>query len=96
MITKKRRTTLNSMTTNNARMGEERKMTGIKTTKRNYLFTVQKRIGANWQRITDAVFSKRSAARECVRELRNVTGSDYRVRKMVIAAPTRRSTPIAS
>jgi len=58
---------------------------GIKTTRRNYLFTVQKRIGANWQRITDAIFSKRSAARECVRELRNVTGSDYRVRKMVIA-----------
>lgn len=61
-------------------------MTGIKTTKRNYLFTVQKRIGKNWQRITDAVFSKRAAARECVRELRNVTESDYRVRKMIIAS----------
>lgn len=71
-------------------------MTGIKTTKRDYLFTVQKRVGSNWQRITDAVFSKRSNARECVRELRNSTGSDYRVRKMVIAAPARRQPPIAS
>lgn len=71
-------------------------MTGIKTTKRNYLFTVQKRIGGTWQRITDAVFSKRSAARECVRELRNVTSSDYRVRKMVIASPTPRASDNAS
>jgi hypothetical protein len=61
-------------------------MTGIKTTKRNYLFTVQKRVGKNWRRITDAVFSKRAAARECVRELRNVTKMDYRVRKMIIAS----------
>lgn len=71
-------------------------MTGIKTTKRNYLFTVQKRVSGNWQRITDAVFTKRSAARECVRELRNVTKQDYRVRKMVIASPTRRKTESAS
>jgi putative component of toxin-antitoxin plasmid stabilization module len=71
-------------------------MTGIKTTKRNYLFTVQKRVGSNWQRITDAVFSKRQAARECVRELRNVTGSDYRVRKMVIATSTPTKTESAS
>ncbi len=67
-------------------MAQEKKMTGIKTTKRNYLFTVQKRVGANWRRITDAVFSKRSAARECVRELRNVTKQDYRVRKMIVAS----------
>lgn len=75
---------------------EKHMSTGIKTTKRNYLFTVQKRVGGNWQRITDAVFSKRSAARECVKELRNVTGRDYRVRKMVIAAPTRRKVESAS
>jgi hypothetical protein len=69
---------------NNALRGEEKNMTGIKTTKRNYLFTVQKRIGDNWRRITDAVFSKRSNARECAKELRNVTGADYRVRKMIV------------
>lgn len=74
-------------TTNSAALEpQENTMTGIKTTKRNYLFTVQKRIGKGWQRITDAVFSKRSAARECVRELRNVTKQDYRVRKMIIPA----------
>ena len=56
----------------------------VKTTKRNYLFTVQKRVGTNWRRITDAVFSKRSSARECVKELRNATSGDYRVRKMII------------
>lgn len=71
-------------------------MTGIKTTKRNYLFTVQQRVGENWQRITDAVFSKRSAARECVKELRNATKKDYRVRKMVIASPARRKIENAS
>ncbi len=57
----------------------------VKTTKRNYIFTVQKRIGKNWRRISDAIFTKRANARECVRELRNVTDADYRVRKMVIA-----------
>jgi len=56
----------------------------VKTTKRNYIFTVQKRIGKNWRRITDAIFTKRANARECVRELRNVTDADYRVRKMVL------------
>ena len=56
----------------------------VKTTKRDYIFTVQKRVGKNWRRIADALFQKRSNARECVRELRNVTGSDYRVRKMVV------------
>ena len=74
------------MTTNNGPMAKETTMTGIKTTKRNYLFTVQKRVGNSWRRITDAVFSKRSSARECVRELRNVTDADYRVRKMIVAS----------
>ena len=58
----------------------------IKTTKRNYLFTVQKRVGKNWRRVADAVFSKRSTARETTRELRNTTGGDYRVRKMIVAS----------
>jgi len=58
----------------------------VKTTKRDYIFTVQKKVGKNWRRITDAIFTKRANARECVRELRNVTDSDYRVRKMVIAS----------
>lgn len=58
----------------------------VKTTKRNYIFTVQKKVGKNWRRITDAIFTKRANARECARELRNVTDADYRVRKMVIAS----------
>jgi len=65
----------------------------IKTTKRNYLFTVQKRVGKNWQRITDAVFTKRANARECSNQLNSlakVTGRGpnrrYRVSKMVIAS----------
>ena len=56
----------------------------VKTTKRNYIFTVQKKVGKNWRRITDAIFTKRANARECARELRNVTDADYRVRKMVL------------
>lgn len=83
-------------TTNSAIPAQESKMTGVKTTKRDYLFTVQKRIGKNWRRITDAVFTKRSSARECVKELRNITKQDYRVRKMVIATPTRRKADPAS
>jgi len=73
---------------NNGPCAEEKSMTSdiIKTTKRNYLFTIQKRVGKNWQRITDAVFTKRSNAREATRELRNVTGADYRVRKMIVAS----------
>ncbi len=58
----------------------------VKTTKRNYIFTVQKKVGKNWRRITDAIFTKRANTRECARELRNVTDADYRVRKMVIAS----------
>lgn len=69
---------------------------GIKTTKRDYLFTVQKRVGSNWRRITDAIFTRRASARECVRELRAISGADYRVRKMVIASPIRRTISSAS
>ena len=65
----------------------------IKTTKRNYLFVIQKRVGRNWQRITDAVFQKRASARECSNELNNlskVTGRGpnrrYRVAVMKIAS----------
>jgi hypothetical protein len=58
----------------------------VKCTKRNYLFIVQKRIGAEWQRINDGVFTRRKFARECAKELRTATKRDYRVRKMVIAS----------
>lgn len=63
----------------------------IKTTRRNHLFIVQKRVGKNWQMITDAVFKMRSHARECSNELNNiakVTGRGpnrrYRVAKLVM------------
>lgn len=71
------------MQTTNSPIGQENMM-NIKTTRRNYLFVIQKRIGKEWERITDAVFTKRSVARECVRELRNTTANDYRVRKLGI------------
>jgi len=68
-------------------------MTGIKTTKRNYLFTVQKRVGQDWERVTDAVFVKRASARECANNLNAVAGITgrgpnrrYRVRKLIIAS----------
>ena len=65
----------------------------IKTTRRNYVFTVQKRVAGSWERVSDALFQKRSSARECASELNNVAGITgrgpnrrYRVRKMVIAS----------
>jgi len=82
-------------TTNNSPAGQESNKMAIKTTKRNYLWTLQKRIGKNWRMIAETVFSKRSVARECAKELRNI-GGDYRVRKMVIAMQTRPETDNAS
>ena len=65
-------------------------MSGIKTTRRNYLFIVQKRVGKEWERITDATFQKRQHARECSRELNALTrGRRYRVVKLEIASPSR-------
>ena len=80
------------VTTNNAPLvAQETKTMSVKTTKRNYLFTIQKRVGKNWERITDAVFTKRATARQCSNELNtvaSVTGRGpnrrYRVRKMIV------------
>ena len=65
----------------------------IKTTRRNYVFTVQKRVGKDWERVSDAIFNHRHNARECSNNLNAVAGSlgrgpnrRYRVRKMVIAS----------
>lgn len=68
----------------------------IKTTKRNQIFIVQKRVGKTWQMITDAIFRRRSHARECSRELNNIAGITgrgpnrrYRVAIMrVVSEPT--------
>ena len=66
----------------------------IKTTKRNYLFIVQKRIGNRWCRIAETIFEKRKDARACSVELNNVAGITgrgpnrrYRVAKLAVAAP---------
>jgi len=63
----------------------------VKTTKRNYIFTIQKRIGNDWHMVRECIFTKRKFARECSNELNNVakvTGRGpnrrYRVRKMVV------------
>ena len=65
----------------------------IKTTRRNYVFTVQKRVGKDWERVSDAIFNHRHNARECANNLNSVAGITgrgphrrYRVRKMVIAS----------
>ena len=65
----------------------------IKTTRRNYVFTVQKRVGKDWERVSDAIFQTRKSARECSINLNSVAGITgrgpnrrYRVRKMVIAS----------
>lgn len=70
-------------------------MSGIKTTKRNQIYIVQKRVGKGWQMITDALFRKRSHARDCSRELNNVakvTGRGpnrrYRVAIMRVVSDT--------
>lgn len=67
----------------------------IKTTKRNQIFIVQKRVGKTWQMITDALFRKRSHARECSNELNSiakVTGRGpnrrYRVAIMKVIQPS--------
>jgi len=44
----------------------------IKTTKRNYLFVVQKKVAGQWQMITDAIFTRRSTARAASNELNNL------------------------
>lgn len=64
-------------------------MTMIKTTKRNYLFVIQKRVGREWQMITDAIFRKRCHARECSNELNNISkvtgrGPNRRYRVMMM------------
>ena len=62
-------------------------MSGIKTTKKNHIYIVQKRVGKSWHRNSDALFALRKNARECSREL-NALGKGkrhYRVRKMIVA-----------
>lgn len=64
-------------------------MAGIKTTKRNQVWVVQKRVGKTWQMITDALFTRRSFARECSNQLNNLNphpgrGPNRRYRVVVL------------
>ena len=61
----------------------------IRTSKRNHVFIVQKKVSGSWQRITDATFDKRSNARECARQLNEIQPKRYRVVKLGIVAPRR-------
>jgi len=66
-----------------------------KTTKKNHIYTVLKRVGNNWRRIESIVFTMRKDARSCCQELNNVNPlrkggkviRRYRVAKMTIASP---------
>jgi hypothetical protein len=73
-------------------------MSSIKTTKRDYLFTVQKRVGKSWLRITDAVFTHRKVARELSNELNNISGVTGRGpnRRYRVAVMRVVSNPVAS
>jgi len=62
-------TTTSKTTTNQT--GSNKNMS-IKTTKRNYLFVVQKKVAGQWQMITDAIFTRRSTARAASNELNNL------------------------
>lgn len=66
----------------------------VKTTKRNYLFIVQKRVAGKWCRIADTIFEHRRDARACSVELNNVAGITgrgpnrrYRVAKLAVEQP---------
>lgn len=67
----------------------------IKTTKRNQVFIVQKKVSGRWQMITDAIFMRRRNARECSNQLNaiaSVTGRGpnrrYRVAIMKVVQPS--------
>ena len=57
----------------------------IRTTKKNHIYIVQKRVAGEWRRIPDALFALRKNDRECSRELNNLNRGSYRVRKMIVA-----------
>jgi hypothetical protein len=69
-------------------------MSNIKTTKRNQLFIVQKKVRGEWHMIAGTVFTHRKLARECSNQLNNLRpkagrgiNRRYRVAKMIVAPP---------
>lgn len=68
----------------------------IKTTKKNHIFIIQKKVGSTWRTVTESFFTKRKFARECSNTLNNVAGVTgrgpnrrYRVAIMrVVSEPT--------
>jgi predicted Zn-ribbon and HTH transcriptional regulator len=66
----------------------------IKTTKKNHIYVLMKRVGKVWRRVDMTLFVKRSIARQCVRELNDVQPLKngkrevrYRVGRMEIVDP---------
>ena len=66
----------------------------IKTTKKNHIYILMKRVGGEWRRVDATLFVKRSDARQCVRELNALQPLRdgkrpvrYRVGKMEIVRP---------
>ena len=66
----------------------------IKTTKKNHIYVLMKRVGKVWRRVDATLFVKRSDARDCVRELnalQPLKGGKrplrYKVGKMEIVSP---------
>lgn len=64
--------TVNTTTSKTTTNQKGVKNMSIKTTKRNYLFVVQKKVAGQWQMITDAIFTRRSTARAASNELNNL------------------------
>jgi hypothetical protein len=63
----------------------------VKTTKRNQLFVVQKKVRGAWNLIEGSVFNRRSHARQLSNELNNLVpkagrgrNRRYRVAKMIV------------
>ena len=56
----------------------------IKTTRKAHIYILMRRVGKNWVRVADSFFSKRDDARNCVRDLNNISKGRYKVGKMAI------------
>lgn len=76
-------------------------MSGIKTTARNQVWIVQKRVAGKWCMITDALFMKRKFARECSNQLNSLIpnsgrGPNRRYRVTVLRPAEGDSEPVTS
>lgn len=59
----------------------------IKTTRKDHIYILMKREGKDWVRVAGSFFDKRSDARNCVRDLNNIsrTKRRFKVGKMAVS-----------